>query len=265
MRFIYNKTFVAFFICLCLLVFLMFLNSRGALDQIKRFFLRLPQPVVNFSAGVGKNTKSFFSALYNLKDIAEENTRLKQNVAMLEVDLATAQSDVRENEILRKELSFVKSSKLSLEPCEVLAANSLNLTDTLILNCGTDQGLLEGQAVIAQGHIVGKIIYSGKSTSTALVATSSKFLTDARVSKTGQAAVVEGSYNSGLVIDQLPQSAELQPGWLIVSAGINSKIPADLPIGQVGQIISSPNDLFKKASLLSPVDFNDLRFVFILK
>jgi rod shape-determining protein MreC len=265
MRFIYNKTFVAFFVCLCLLVFFMFLNSQGALDQIKRFFLRLPQPVVNFSGNLGRNTKSFFLALYDLKGMVKENAQLKENIALLEIDLAAAEADIRENEILRKELGFVKSSKLDLEPCEVLSANSLNLTDTLIINCGTDQGLLEGQVIISQGHIVGKIIYVGKTTSTAQIATSSKFLTDARISKTGQPAVVQGSYNSGMVIDQLPQSTQLEPGWLIVSGGINSKIPADLPIGEVGQIISSQNDLFKKASLLSPVDFNDLRFVYAVK
>jgi cell shape-determining protein MreC len=89
--------------------------------------------------------------------------------------------------------------------------------------------------------------------------------TDARVAKTGQVGVVEGSYNTGLILDQLPQSAELEKDWLVVTAGINSVIPKDIPIGEVGEVISSGNDLFKKASLLSPVDFNNLQFVYIVK
>jgi rod shape-determining protein MreC len=265
MRFIYTKIFAVIFVGLCLVVLLMFLNSKGGLEQIKKFFLRLPQPLVNISGKVGKSGKEFFVTLYNLKQVAKENIELKYKVAKLEGDLAEAQSDVRDNSILRQELGFTKNSKLNLQPCEVLSVNALNLADSLVLDCGQQQGVIEGQAVLSLGHLIGKVVYSGKTGSTALLANSSKFVTDARVAKTGQVGVVEGSYNTGLILDQLPQSAELEKDWLVVTAGINSVIPKDIPIGEVGEVISSGNDLFKKASLLSPVDFNNLQFVYIVK
>lgn len=265
MRFIYSKTFVISFISLCILVGLLFLNSRGGLDQIKRFFLRLPGPVISLANNLGSGTSGFFSTLYNLKSLARENAELKVKVSDLQSQLAEAQVDVRDNQVLRSSLGFVKNNKLDLQPCEVISANVLNLTDTLVIDCGSEQGVEEGRAVMVEGHVVGKIIYAGKSTSTVLLATSSNFVLDARVSKSGQAAVVEGSFNSGILLDQLPQSSSLEKGWLIVTAGINSAVPKDLLIGEVGEIISVPNDLFKKASLITPVDFNNLEFVYVVK
>lgn len=265
MRFIYTKPFIIFFICLCAFTALVFLNSRGGLDQARRFFLRLPGPTVKIFQAAGSGSREFFTTLYNLKSLSRENGQLRTRISDLQAQLAAAQTDSRDNEILRQELGFVKSSKLNLEPCEVLAGNVLNLTDTLVLNCGSGQGLIEGQAVMAQGYVVGKLIYVSKSTATVLLANSSRFLLDARVSKTGQVGVVEGSFNAGILLDQLPQSASLESGWLVVTAGINQAIPKDLLIGEVGQIISTPNDLFKKASLITPVDFNNLQFVFVVK
>ncbi|MBL8030511.1 MAG: rod shape-determining protein MreC [Candidatus Doudnabacteria bacterium] len=263
MKFIYTKAFAIFFICLAILAFLMFLNSRGALGQIQKFFLKMPEPAVKAGAYATGSIKSFFSVLYNLKQLSTENTELKNRVVELKTSLTQAEGDIRDNEILRKELGFKKTSKLSLVPCEVMSSNILNLTDTLVLNCGSDEGVKEGQVVMAQGHVVGKIIYTNKNTSTARLATSSKFLIDARVSKTGQSAVVEGSFSSGMLLNQIPQSAPLEKGWLIVTAGINSQVPKDLLIGEVGEVVSTSNDLFKKASLLTPVDFSNLQFVYV--
>ncbi len=263
MKFIYTKAFAIFFTCLAILAFLMFLNSKGALGQIQKFFLKMPGPAVKAGAYVTGSVKNFFSVIYNLKQLSNENIDLKSRVVELETYLAEAESGIRDNEILRKELGFKKTTKLNLVPCEVMSSNALNLTDTLVLNCGSNEGVMEGQVVMAQGHVVGKIIYVNKTTSTAVLATSSKFLVDARISKTGQSSVVEGSFGSGLLLNQIPQSAALEKGWLIVTAGINSQIPKDLLIGEVGEVVSTPNDLFKKASLLTPVDFSNLQFVYV--
>ncbi|MCL5775333.1 MAG: rod shape-determining protein MreC, partial [Patescibacteria group bacterium] len=134
-----------------------------------------------------------------------------------------------------------------------------------ILNCGSADGVQEGQAVISQGYLVGKITYAGKTTSNALLAVSSKFSTDARLSQTNATALAVGSFGSGLILDQLAQTQNLQKGWQVVTAGINQRIPKNLLIGEVGDMLSSGSDLFKRASVVSPIDFDNLEFVFVVK
>lgn len=47
-----------------------------------------------------------------------------------------------------------------------------------------------------------------------------------------------------------------------MTAGINAQIQ-NILIGQVSDIISSVNDLSKRAAIISPVDFSNLGFVFL--
>ena len=67
------------------------------------------------------------------------------------------------------------------------------------------------------------------------------------------------------MLEKVAQNEPLEKGMLIVTGGVNNKVPRNLLIGEVGEIFSGPNDLFKKAALLSPIDFGALEFVFLVK
>jgi rod shape-determining protein MreC len=265
MRFIYTKAFAIFSACLVLVVLLVFLETKGWLDPLREALLQAPRPIVIVINNVTAPVKDFFSTIYQLKKIDQDNARLQSQVAMLEQNLVSYQELTRENQSLRDELGFAQSSKLPLLPCTVLSQNPFGQTDAVIINCGSSQGTAAGQAVISQGYLVGKIIYAGHETSTVLLATASDFSTDALISQTQQTAIVTGSFNSGLILDQVPQTADLSSGWLVVTAGITAQVPKNILIGQVSQILSSNNDLFKRASLTSPIDYNNLQFVFVVK
>jgi rod shape-determining protein MreC len=265
MRFIYTKTFGIFAACLIAVAFFVFLEVKGLLNPIKNLILHSPKPVVFVVKKMTLQVKGFFSTVYKLRDISKENGLLTNKVMELEHALVQFEQEKKENEALRKELGFVRGAALNLAPCSVLSQNISGLSDTIVLNCGTDQGVSDSQAVVSQGYLVGKILHAGKTSSTALLATSSKFLTDAKLSKTGEDGIVKGSFGSGLFLEQLSQHSQFQNGWLVVTAGINEKIPKNITIGEVGQIISNENDLFARATLLSPIDFNNLEFVFVVK
>jgi rod shape-determining protein MreC len=265
MRFIYTKAFAIFAGCLCVLAFLVFLQVKGLLDPIRTAALRAPRPVMLLAKNVSEPVKNFFLTVYQLKKISEENGMLTAKVAGLQQQLAENNQESIENEALRKELGFVKNTKQPLIPCTLLSQNPFGISDSVVLNCGQDQGVQVGQAIISQGYMVGKITYAGKNESTALLAISSQFSTDAKISQTSASAIVKGSFGSGLLVDQIPQTTDLQKGWLVVTAGINDQVPKNILIGEVGDILSTDSDLFKRASLTTPIDYNNLEFVFVVQ
>jgi rod shape-determining protein MreC len=265
MRFIYTKAFALFAGCLVALCLLVFLQVKGWLDPMRQAFLQTPRPIVALSRAVANPVTNFFSTIYNLRQIARENVTLRQQVLDLQQKSAGFDQESRENEALRKELGFVAASKYSLVACTVLSQNAFGLTDTLVLNCGSERGVSEGLAVISQGHLVGKVIYAGYGSGTVLLSTSSQFSADAELSKTGTDAIVTGSFGSGMFLDRLSQNDAVESGWSVVTAGINRQIPQGILVGEVGQVASKDSDLFKKTTLLSPVDFSNLDFVFVVK
>jgi rod shape-determining protein MreC len=263
MRFIYTKAFAIFSVCVAVVAIVTFLQVKGYGGPIQSVFINAPRPVAAIVSSVARPAKSFFSTIYNLKKITAQNVQLTAQVYQLQQQLAGYNQATRENQDLKQELGFVADAKNQFTPCTALAQNPLGLTDTLIINCGQDSGVSAGQGVVSQGYLIGKIIYAGKTSSTALLITSSQFSSDARVSATGDTGVAEGSFGSGIILDQLPQSSVLNKGDLVVTAGINPQIPQNLLIGQVGSVLSASGDLFKRATLISPINFSNLQFVFV--
>ncbi len=265
MRFIYSKVFIVFAGLIVLLVLLMFLQTKGLIEPIKKGFIYAPKPVATVARMIFKPFRSLFSTVYRLDSISKENTELQNKINGLEQNLVDYEGFQRENEVLRQELGFVKKSGFELVPCSVLAESPFSEAGTVVINCGKEKGVGEGLAVISQGHLAGKIIYSSKTVSTVLLVTASQFSSDAKLVKTNASAIVKGSFGSGIFLDQLSQNQDLNSGWLVATAGIDKKVPKDILIGEVGEMLSSSSDLFKRATVITPVDFDNLEFVFVVK
>ncbi len=265
MRFIYSKAFVIFASVLVVIIIGLVMQSKGWLQPIEYGLLQAPRPVASVVRTVASPIRTLFSTLGSLRSVVRENTQLRGQVAQLQQQQVQYDKIKSDNDLLRNELKFKGQSKLDLEPCTVLSVDPEQLSDAMILSCGKEQGIQEGQAVISQGYLVAKITYVGSYTSTALLISNSNSSIDAQVSKNNTEGVVKGSFGSGMLLDLVSQNADVQPGDLVVTAGINPRIPKDILIGQIGQIISGPNDLFKKMSVTSPVRQRAVEFVFVAK
>lgn len=265
MRFIYTKAFALFSICLIILVIGLFLQVKGILQPIEYGLLQAPRPVASAIRSVTYPVRNFFSTIFTLRSIVRQNSELTVKVAQLQQAVADSDQTKAENATLKKELGFVQTSQKALQPCTVLNLNPKELSDAMILSCGESNGIAEGQAVLSQGYLVGKVLHVGKYTSTALLITNANSTVDATLSKNNTEGVIKGSFGSGIVFDLVSQNADMQKGDIIVTAGINNNIAKNILIGEVGDVLSKPNDLFKKVSVSSPINFHNISYVFVVK
>jgi rod shape-determining protein MreC len=265
MRFIYTKAFAVFAAVLVGIVLLLILETQGFLDPVRYLILEVPRPIARVVRAVVQPVKNFVTTIYTLRDINRENSRLSSQVHDLQQQVVTLDQYRLENEVLRREMAFSKKTALRLQPCTVLAVDPENISDTLVTDCGAASGAKPGQALISQGYLVAKIIHVGKLTSTAVLITNPESSIDGKLSKNNTPAVIKGSFGSGLVFDLIPQAAEVSPGDLVVTGGISNLIPKNILVGEIGELLSKPNDLFKQTTVISPVTFHDLQFVFLVQ
>lgn len=265
MRFIYTKTFLYFSISLIIGAVLTLMYVRGYLEPLRLALLQAPRPVTYLSQSVARPVRNFFGTIYTLKNIVKKNAELEAKINEKQQQIVLLDQYRQQNEILKKELGFVGETQLALVSCGILSRDPGGFTDTLALSCGEKAGVKIGQAVISQGYLVGKIILVTANTSTALLITNAQSSVDAKISKTEVEGVIKGSFGSGLVLDLISQTSEVNSGDIIVTAGINSQIPKNILIGEAGDLLSVSNDLFKKRSVTSPIGFHNLDFVFVVK
>src|ERR1700722_19975984 len=169
MRFIYTKTFVIFCSLVIAVSLLVLLQVKGLLSPVSGTLLLTPRVLVYGLERVTVPGKKIFSTLYQLNKISRENSQLKNTIVLLQQQLVTYDQVTKENQALKAELGFVQNTQQQTVPCTVLSRNPFSLTDTLVLNCGTDSGVSQGLAVVSQGYLVAKIIYAAKNSSTALL------------------------------------------------------------------------------------------------
>lgn len=265
MRFIYSKTFLAFAVALVVIAIGLVMQVKGWLQPIEYGLLQAPRPISNVVRSIADPIRTFFTTIGSLRSVIKENAALHDQVITLQQQQVQFDKLKADNDLLKEELKFKGQSKLGLEPCTVLSIDPQELSDAMIINCGSAQGVQEGQAVISQGYLIAKIAYVGGNTSTALLISNAQSSIDARLSKNNTEGVIKGSFGSGMVFDLVSQNADVASGDLVVTAGINSKIPKDILIGSVGSVLSGPNDLFKKMSVTSPVRQRAVEFVFVVK
>lgn len=246
-------------------VIALFLQVNGWLGGVQYLLAQAPKPVINLMTSIFRPVTSVAGTLATMADVVEENNALRAELTDLRQKQVMLDQLQQENELLKGELGFKNKQPYNLQPCTVLSRDTQNTSDSLILNCGEPEGVRAGQGVISQGYLMAKLVHVGKYTSTAVLITNSQSSVDARVSKNNVEGVIKGSFGSGLVFDLVSQSADVAPGDLVVTAGIDPQIPKNVLIGQIGQQLSGENDLFKKLTLVSPVRPHQLDFVFVIK
>lgn len=265
MRFIYSKLFLAFAGILLVIFVGLVMQSQGWLQPIEYVLLQAPQPVISAVNWVTRPIATTVNTLGSLRSIVAENNNLQAKVVELQQNQIELEQLRQQNQILKDELGFADRADYELQPCTILSADPQGTTDVLNLSCGDETGIVAGQAVVAQGHLIAKIVHVGSFNSAAVLITNAQQTVDAKLSKNNTEGVVKGSFGSGLVFDLVSQSAEVSSGDLVVTAGIDPKIPRDILIGEVGQQLSGPNDLFKQLTVVSPVRVHALDNVFVVK
>lgn len=265
MKFIYSKTFLFFTTGLIFVVVALFMQAQGWLGPVEYVLLQAPKPAVSVVNSITKPITTVFHTLTSMKAIVKENAQLSTRISDYEQKLVVLDQLKIENELLKQQLGFKSKSGLNLEPCTVLSMDPQNTSDAIILNCGKDNGIQVGQAVVSNNFLVAKVIHVGGKTSTAVLITNSQSSVDAKVARTDAEGVVRGSFGSGLVFDLVSQSADLKQDDLVVTAGIDQNIPKNILIGKIDQTLSGNNDLFKKTTIVSPVRANSVDYVFVVK
>jgi len=106
-----------------------------------------------------------------------------------------------------------------------------------VLNAGRDEGVLPGQVLIDAGGVLGQVIEVGAHRSTALLVTDPDHAVPVQVARSGLRAVAFGTGDGNrLSLPNIPQSADLRVGDVLLTSGIGGRFPAGFPVGVISRL-----------------------------
>jgi rod shape-determining protein MreC len=199
-------------------------------------------------------------------EIQKENLELKKQIAGLTEKLAAAAELTAENDALKGLLNFKKRTDLELVPCEVIGADPDATTRALVINCGSENALKRGEAVVVgDGTLVGKIERVGNGRSTVLLPIDPRSALSVMTADHPETSgVAQGE--KGLVISMtlIPQHAPIAEGDIVVTAGRETGVPRGLVLGRIESINSVASDPFMSATIAPALESIDLTKVAVI-
>ena len=264
-NFFHTKLFKVL-IVLVIAGFLVFFNPYNFFNPIRSAFFAVFSPVQKITYNVTFEISGIKRFLFSIGQLKTENEQLIRENRGLLAEKIKLEEIGKENDILRQELNLLPKEKFNLEGASVISQDFYGQGDWIEIDKGERNGIEKEMPVIVDsGVLIGKVSEVFSTSSKVMLISNPDSTVNAVDSKTESKGVVRGEYGLGIIMDMVLQSENLNQGDEIITSGIGKGFPRGLFIGRVGDVGFSPDKLFKKALISSPVDFSRLQFVFVIK
>lgn len=207
------------------------------------------------------------------EELRRQNEFLRSQVVALHARNGELTS---KNESLSAARTLVSDSEFELLPADVvLSLDSSPYRRTLVIGCGTRQGVARGMLVLHHTHILGRVLEAGPWTSRVLLVTDPAFNAGAvSVPRTGEAplaysrrdvGVFEGTGGKAGRLKWLAGETPVEEGAYVVTAEHREKgVPKGLLLGRVTGVDRGRGS-YAHVEVTPIVDPQGLEFVLVLK
>jgi rod shape-determining protein MreC len=197
-------------------------------------------PAQSISSGASGAGSNFFRKIVNFQSTADENERLKQQLAETQLQLRNAQQAAAETDRLRGLLNLKEQTGYQQVSARVIARDSSVWFSTITINRGSSSGIALNMPVVTGTGIVGRVIALSPWTAQVMMITDEKAAAGAIVGKLGGSGAlgsVRGLGDRGLVeMRYVPDLESVVVGDYILTTGQDGIYPPGLTIGEVVQV-----------------------------
>lgn len=244
---------------------LIFFNWLGWLERPKNIFYQLSTPIQRFTYSISCQVNNFFDFALSLKELDQENIKLKEENQRLQSEVVQLREVAQENQFLRQQLDLAEPIKQSMVLANVIGQDSQNLSQYIFIDKGQKDGIKKQAAVITAGNIlIGQVLESFDQTAKVLLVIDQNSKVNALIQKSRISGLVKGE-KGGLMLDLVPQEKEVLVGQTVVTSGLAGVFPKGLLIGQIKEVIISDPEVFQKIIIQPAADFERLEKVFVIE
>ena len=254
-------------------VLLMAVSSNPVVQDLQHGVAFAFKPVQVAVDGVARDIASIATTISEIDRLRQENAALKLENEQLEAESRAASEARRENEVLTGLLQLRNGLEYATRAVAVIARESSEARQSLVIDRGRDADLEIGMVVItAGGALAGRITEVGPNfahvllisdSSTIVVGQLIDTVTTGKVTGTGQA-------RGELLMRDVDANAEVGVGEEVftagieLGAGIRSPYPKGLLIGKVVDVTRDPNEVVQTVVLEPAAPLDRLEFLLVI-
>ncbi|HHB81820.1 MAG TPA: rod shape-determining protein MreC [Aliiroseovarius sp.] len=247
---------------LVVLMFAVFLLWRIDSPRVERFRANLVDRVMpSFDWALVPVTKvvGMFENFQSYTRIYEQNQELKRELRQMKAWKEAALQLEQENAKLLDLNNVRLDARLSYVTGVVLADSGSPFRQSVILNIGWRDGILDGWAATDGLGLVGRIAGVGERTSRVILLTDSNSSIPVTIQPSGQAALMAGDNSPVPLLEFIESPGEIRAGDRIVTSGDGGVFPPGL---LVGHVLQGPD---RRLRVRLAADYGRLEFLRVLR
>jgi rod shape-determining protein MreC len=260
---------------LTILVGVLFLQVLGLAVQVKRSadaentrLIRIwaVGAITPFERGlvrVQNGSRNLWRNYFFLRGVRAENRELKAQIEQMHLEQVRLSEDAAQARRLQMLLSFKEQYIAKTVPAQVIGSSGSDLSRSMYIDKGSNDGIAPDMAVITAAGIVGKVLRVYPSTSLVLMINDQTSGVGAMLEKSRLQGVLQGTANGEVVLQRVMSDEQVAPGDTVLSSGGDQIFPKGLPVGTVRKV-GAGKEMFLNILVKPAADLSRLEEVLVV-
>ena len=226
---------------------LMFADTRFDYLARTRYYVAMVVTPVHFVAGFPLRVGEFVSGLFqSRRELLTENETLREQLLLQQFELQQLEHLEAENQRLNELLNASSSVDDVVVRAQLAGIAPDPFTKRVLINKGKADDVYIGQPVLDADGLMGQVVDVESLNSWVLLITDPQHATPVVVNRNGIRAIASGTRDSLhlLTLNNVPTTADVQIGDLLVTSGLGDRFPPGYPVGVVKSVVVDPGKPF---------------------
>ena len=199
------------------------------------------------------------------ESLEEELELMKDRMLVLERKSQKLASVTAELNRLRELLNASRVLDEGVVVAELIGASPDPDNQYILINKGFQDGVYLGQAILDSEGLMGQVIEINEFSSRVLLISDSRHAVPVQVNRNGMRAIAYGVGSlSALELGNVPDTADLQVGDLLVSSGLGGRFPQGYPVARVSSIEHDSGESFAHVKITPEAKLNRSRLLLLV-
>jgi len=240
------------------------LHSRENMSFFESLVVGITSPVQKAVWGIIGGVGSVWRGYFYLVGLEKENQALKRELQELKLQMNRYREADLANERLRALLNFKKSIATPLLPAQVVAFDPSGWFQTILIDKGRNDGVVQDMAVVSAEGLVGRIIGVGSHHAKVLLILDGNSAVDGYIQRSRARGVLVGLGLELCLLKYVQRNEDVQVGDQVISSGMGGVFPKGLHVGTVQEVVRGSSGLFQRVEVKPGVNFSRLEEVLVV-
>lgn len=228
-----RRLLIGVLVLACLAIFLVWRIDSPRVERFRAAVVDRVVPNLDWAMAPVTGVANMVADFQSYTRIYEQNRDLRRELQQMRAWREAALQLEQENAKLRDLNNVSLDPALTYITGVVMADSGSPFRQSVLLNVGNHDGILDGWPAMDGIGLVGRISGVGERTSRAILLTDTSSRIPVVIQPSGQRAVLAGDNSFYPRLDFLENEEVVRPGDRVVTSGDGGMFPADLLVGQV--------------------------------